>query len=206
MRTSLFAFSLLLAGLIGPGVHSQSLSDIRIGEDITAVSRLGSPPSARNQMGIATLSKWSFPDGNELSVTSVTATGKIVYIESDWGGQQAGTITDFPGFYYGRTTLVDIRKRFGNNGFSFKGREAVRGPGNSIVLFNSYEISDKDNVIVTFVTSISGKNISLAKKDPSTLANFAELNSIILGDARYLRNTWGANLVFDPEYSKIFWK
>ena len=206
MRMSLFGVSLLLSGMAISDVRSQSLSGIQIGENVAVLSRLGFPPSARNQMEIFTLSKWKFPNENEISTTSITKSGKIVYIESNWGGFQGGTITDFPGFYFGKTSLVDLRRKFRNNGFTFDGRVAAMGPDRSIIMFNSYEIVNRSDLIVTFVTKISNQDAAYAGRDPSIAANFAKLDAIILGDGQYLRRIWGTNLNFDPDYQKIIWK
>jgi hypothetical protein len=207
MKTTLFLCTIFLLGAIGSGAHSQSLSGIRIGEDISATSRLGAPPSARKQIGPFTLSKWILEDGNELSVTSSTASGKIVYIETDWGGTQTGTTSDFSLFSYGRTTLAEIRSQFGNNGFSFNGGAPRGGPNNSIINMNSYEIANNDGVIVTFVTKIDGKDVKeMVKRGPEFSSHLSKLVTIILGDAKYLRSIWGPNLVFDPDYERIVWK
>jgi 3',5'-cyclic AMP phosphodiesterase CpdA len=99
--------------------RSPSLSGIHIGENIVAVSRIGFAPSAKNQIGPETMIKWRFPLRNELSVTAATDTGRIVYIEHDWGGDSRGSLTDFPNFQFGTTTLAEIREKFGSNGFTF---------------------------------------------------------------------------------------
>jgi len=96
--------------------RSPSLSGIRIGENIAAISRIGIAPSAKNQIGPETLIKWRFPLGNELSVTSLTDTGKIVYIEYDWGGDSRGSLTGFRNFQFGTTTLAEIREELRSNG------------------------------------------------------------------------------------------
>ena len=87
-----------------------SLSGLKIGDPISTVSSIGLAPSAKNRTGPFTTIRWVFPDGNELSVTC-SSTGKIVYIESDWGEQQSGVISDFPGLNYGGTTLADLRRK-----------------------------------------------------------------------------------------------
>lgn len=204
MKVAILTFVIALISTFNSVCFSQSLSGIRIGENLANVSRLGRP-SVQNQRGIFTLSRWRFEDGNELSITSITSTGRIVYIESDWGERQAGTISDFPGFYYGRTTLIDIRKRFGNNGFTYPDRAAMK-IGDAIIMSNSYEVLGRDNVVATFMTRIAGKNIRFSQQDPSIAANFTELVSIALGDPQYLRSIWGSNLTFDIDYNKILWK
>jgi hypothetical protein len=183
--------------------YAQSLSGIRIGDEIASADQIGFAPVERNQSGPFAITKWRLPDKNELSITSATNNGKIVYIECDWGRLQSGTYTDFPGLYYGRTSLADIRQRFGNNGFAYGNRTGMRSPDNSFVMFNSYEVENANEVVVTFITKIAPSDIKSAKPNP---AMFAKLDSIILGDAQYLRNIWGSQLVFDPAYHKIAWR
>jgi hypothetical protein len=207
MKITLFLCTIFLLGAVGSGARSQSLSGVRIGEDIGVTSRLGAAPSAQKHIGPFTLSKWILEDGNELSITSSTASGKIVYIETDWGGKQIGTASDFSLFYYGKTTLAEIRSQFGNNGFSFNGGAPQSGPNNSIINMNSYEIANTDGVIVTFVTKLDAKDVKeLAKRGPEFSSHLSRLVTIILGDAKYLRTIWGATLVFDPDYERIVWK
>jgi 3',5'-cyclic AMP phosphodiesterase CpdA len=130
--------------------RSPSLSGIRIGENITAVSRIGIAPSAKNKIGPETLIKWRFPLGNELSVTAMTATGKIVYVEYDWGGDSRGSLTDFPTLQFGTTTLAEIRQKFGSNGFTFDKNPTGPFP-DGLVFSNNYEIADT-NTITIFLT------------------------------------------------------
>lgn len=110
--TRLFAIPRVIARM-------PSLSGIHLGENIAAISRIGIAPSAKNQVGPETIIKWGFRLGNELSVTAMTNTGKIVYIEYDWGGDSRVSLTDFPNLQFGTTTLSQIREKFGSNGFTF---------------------------------------------------------------------------------------
>jgi hypothetical protein len=196
--------ALALAAFPISAVSAQSLSGVRIGDNISVTARIGYPPTARNQSGPFTMRKWKLEDGNDLSVTT-TSGGTIVYIETDWGGEQGGSYSDFPRFYYGRTSLSEIRKNLGNNGFAFGDRTAKRAPDGSIVFFNSYEIVDFDNTIITFITKIDKKEAGVFSNKSLDPASYAKLMSIILGYPEYLRNIWGSQLVFDPAYQKIRW-
>ncbi len=82
----------------------------------------------------------------------------------------------------------------------------MRAPDGSIVMFNSYEPIGVENVIVTFITKISQKDLKAAPNSPETIPKLAKLQSIILGYPEYLRNIWGSRLVYDPAYQKINWR
>jgi len=182
--------------------RSRSLSGIHVGEKVGAVSRIGIAPSAKNQMGPQTLFKWIFPDKNVLSVTAITDTGRIVFIEHDWGGDSRGSLTDFPNFYFGTTTLAEIRKHFGSNGFIFD--QSPTGPiSDGIVLSNSYEIANTD-IIVTFITKILFAESS-ANSGQEDIGNNAKLDAIILADSNYLGRLWGKTMG-DPAYRPVYWK
>jgi 3',5'-cyclic AMP phosphodiesterase CpdA len=181
--------------------HSPSLSGIHIGENLAAVSRIGIPPTAKNQIGPQTIIKWRFPLRDELSVTAMIDTGKIVYIEYDWGGNSRTSLTDFPNFQFGTTTLTEIREKLGSNGFTFDKNPAGPFP-DGIVLSNGYEIIDTDAIVI-FVTKIWFQDNP--KDDLLTIANYAKLVAIILADGTYLRRTWG-KISADPAYRPIYWK
>jgi hypothetical protein len=148
--------------------------------------------------------KWRLEDGNDLSITT-TSGGTTVYIETDWNGLQGGSYSNFPGFYYGRTTLNEIRQKLGSNGFALGDRTVMKAPDGSIVFFNLYEITGNDNVIVSFITSVNANQIRRLNVPSSETSSFAKLKSIILGEPEYLRNIWGSQLTYDPAYQKIRW-
>jgi 3',5'-cyclic AMP phosphodiesterase CpdA len=185
--------------------HSPSLSGIRIGENIAAASRIiGFEPVARNQMGPQTIMKWRFPVDNELSVTAITDTGRIVFIECDWGGDSRLSLTDFPGLQFGITTLAEIREKFGSNGFTFDKNPMAAHP-DGVVLSNNFQIIGT-NTICIFITKILHTAFQKLKNDElMAIANHARLVAIILADGTYLDSTWGKRTA-DPAYRPIDWK
>ncbi len=82
---------------------------------MSSFSRLAERPSTTDTDHDITFTKWLFDNGNNLSVTS-TPDKKITFIEADWGGNSAASKSDFPGLTYGKTTLAELRERFGSNG------------------------------------------------------------------------------------------
>jgi len=180
----------------------QALVGLKVGEASAVLARLGSPTETDSYKGMS-LQRWSLPNGNELSVT-VGTEGKIVYLESDWGGQSDDAGCDLPDLHFGLTTLAELRKRFGSNGFGFKSR----GPGvktpDGFVMMNSFEVGTS---VITFHTKIKGDKFQRLKAsgaDPSP-ADYAKLDAISIADDAYASREWG-DRVYDPAYKKIEWK
>ena len=78
---------LLVMLLLAGHAQAQSLSGLHVGDDAGATRILRKRPSATQRTGPFTISKWSLPNGNDLSVTSSSPGGKIVFLESDFGGR-----------------------------------------------------------------------------------------------------------------------
>jgi hypothetical protein len=158
-------------------------------------------------MGPHTIEKYKLSGGNELSVTYHRASGKIVYLETDWGGETAGAFSDFEGFKFGKTTLSEIRTKLGSNGMSFKDRPpATPTTDGGLALFNSYEVNGS-GTIATFVTSFSAATVKSIKEkgsDPN-IGDIATLEAVIVGEKVYLETIWGSDKLTSPNYSAIDW-
>ena len=85
-------------------LKAQSLSEIRVGDRSAKLSALG-PASASDVYKGMQGRKWILPGKNELSVT-LDASERIVYIESDWGGENDDPRCDLPGLRFGKTTSL----------------------------------------------------------------------------------------------------
>jgi hypothetical protein len=115
--------------LFGTSAQAQSLSGIKIGEEISSASKIAARRLPSKSVDPHEEQRWKLPDGNRLSVAADPKSKRIAYAEKKWGGGANGKPADFPGFVYGETTLADIRAHAQNNGFAFKEhhrREAVR--------------------------------------------------------------------------------
>lgn len=191
--------------MLSATASAQSLSGLRIGESISSTPRLGAPPDETNQAGPFVMKKWTLGNGNQLSITAVAQTGRIVYMESDWGKRQAGSPSDFPGLAFGSTTLRDIRKHFGNNGFAF--RAHVGFPtSDGTALFNCYQLTASASTVVAFVTIISGQQGEEVLANKLVGEDAAKLDALILADMPYLETIWGKEKIFDGSYRPIGWK
>jgi hypothetical protein len=208
MKTLLLAA--IAIGLFANLACAQSLSDLKVGGNIAdAVETMGMAPATKNQSGPFMMEKWSLPDANELSVTAIRATGRIVYIESDWGGKQAGTVSDFSGMVFGKTTFMDIRDLFGSSGFTFKKHFAMKVGDGSVAFFNCYQVNPDHSVVACFVTTITARQVKLleAGQTPSSLvASLSVLDPIILADEHYLTQIWGGDIEETPHYRPVEWR
>ena len=194
-------FLLLFAAVFA--AHAQSLSNLRIGDGVSRLSLLGSESSATDHYKTFSVRKWNLPSGNELSVTTSHA-GRIVYLESDWGARNDDPACDLPGLKFGVTTLGELRKRFGSNGFGFQHRDAVVGIQGGLVMVNSYEAGTN---VVTFITKVTEKEFLRLKRSgqSAAIADHSKLDGISIAEAEYANGEWG-DRIYDPKYKKIRWR
>ena len=202
MHKSILAAVLLPILGLTPKTAAQSLANMKIGDDSTEATALGQPIATDRYKGFL-VRKWAFPNGNEISVTT-DGRDRIIYLESDWNGDDDATACDLSGLKFGVTTLSDIRKRFGSNGFTFKRRNGVIQVPDGVVMMNSYEVG---NAVVTFITKVpvTGGQSSTGAKDSSDIGDQATLDAISISDPKYAESEWG-DRVYDPKYKKTEWK
>jgi hypothetical protein len=181
--------------LFGTSAQAQSLSGIKVGDEISSVPKLDARP------------RWKLPDGNRLSVAADPETKRIVYTEKRWGGGAHGKPADFPGFIYGETTLADIRTHAQNNGFAFK-EHLIDVRPDGLALFNAYEVEGTPGVVVTFVTKLSRKDDERLRTGKANvdINRAARLDAIILADAGYLDTLWGDAKLRGKAYKPIRWE
>jgi hypothetical protein len=207
-RTQTFCTLLVIAAFVfglsrSTCANSQSLSSIHIGDQASELAKFGPASETRSDMGIQS-QRWSLPDGDELSV-SADSTGRIIYLESDWDGKGENTAFDLPGFNFGITTLAQIRKKFGSNGFGFKNRAGVIPTDMGVVMLNSYQAG---GVIVTFYTRVDEQQyLRMKGSGPnSSFADFAKLDAISLADPNYAKTAGWGKRIYDPGYKDVEWK
>ncbi|WP_201865193.1 hypothetical protein [Microvirga soli] len=193
--------------LFGMPAQAQSLSGIKVGEEISSVPKIYATPLPSRSTNPHEERLWKLPDGNRLSVATDPETKRIVYAEKKWSGGANGKPADFPGFVYGETTLADIRAHAQNNGFAFKERLVEVRP-DGLALFNAYEVEGVPGVVVTFVTKLSKKDEERlrAGKANVDINRAARLDTIILADAGYLDTIWGRAKLTHKAYKPIRWE
>jgi hypothetical protein len=200
---------LILLSLPNP-VKAQSLLGIRVGDTPSKLSKFG-PVSGEDKYKGMDLFRWILPNRNSLMAT-VDREGEIVYLESDWRGKSDETGCDLAGLKFGETTLADLSKRFGSNGFAFKKRPHVTRTDDGVMLLNSWEV---ENVMITFYTRISeadydkaqgaGANGDGSAAGSTIGAEYAKLAGISMANAAYAKSEWGVQIP-NPAYKKVDWK
>jgi hypothetical protein len=181
--------------------RAQSLSSLHIGDPGARLAALGKPTSTDTRNG-NTVRKWTLPNGNDLSATT-DGSGRIIFIESDWNGADDSPACDLPNLHFGKTTLAELRARFGSNGFAFKELSGQLLSSDGAVLVNSYEAN---GVVITFYNKVSNK--AAAQLDPegqTTIADQAKLDAISIASPGYAKAEYG-DRVYDPNYKPVTWK
>jgi len=202
-RITIVCASVIFAAIAGAAsLSAQSLSGLHIGEPSANLSRLGSATASDTYKAMA-VRRWVLPNGNDLSATTA-ADNTIVYLESDWNGKSDDPGCDLVGLRFGVTTLADIRKRFGSNGFGYRARGDALETQDGVVMINSYEVGKS---VITFYTKINAQEYSRIKATiaNSSPADYARLDAISIADDNYAKSEWG-DPVYDPAYKKIEWK
>lgn len=192
----------LLLGAQGMSA-GQSLSKLKIGDDLSKSSWNTREPSVTSSYKGFLLRKWTLQNGNDLSVTT-DSSARIVHLESDWNGQSDETGCDLADLKFGETTLTDIRKRLGSNGFEFKERAGSIPIPDGVVMLNSYEVGGN---VVTFFTKVTAEEYHKIMDSRQTwiVADHARLDAISIASADYAKSEWGER-IYDPNYKNVVWK
>lgn len=194
----------LTVTLLFSTAFAQSLSGIKVGDSSTVLEKLNLEPLFMEGHGAIKMVKYRLANGNELSVTYNSRENRIIYIENDWSLKPEGFATDLPAFKFGITTLADIRRVNGSNGFSWKSM-AMNRTEDQLVTFNAYEIKGKPNVIAVFVTSLNIREAQKNMSDTNETAKFFKLQAIILAEEAYLDELWGEEKIYDKDSKPISW-
>lgn len=198
-----FAWAIALGlGLAAAGAHAQSIFGFEAGADFRTEAKSHPQPSDVGEAGGFAIARWNLAGGDQVSVTSSPETGKIVFVESDWGQDAAHAATDLPGLTFGSTTLADIRKRFGSNGFGFRSN-VVDVIDKNIVSFNCYQVEGDDDLVVVFVTTLPMSSVATVNGEPAPKLGEGRLDSVILASLAYLKQIWGEDRISDPNYRPI---
>ncbi|MEO7990717.1 MAG: hypothetical protein ABI663_14310 [Chryseolinea sp.] len=140
--------------------------------------------------------KYRTENSNDFSIT--TENGRIVYMENDWLQEEKGQQPLYSDLKFGETSLSDIRKKFGTNGFMYKNR----GPFTTetdLIEFNCFEFDSPNNEILVMITKVSLKS----EVTEENVADQLKLDAMIIADKGYLDRTWGKEKILDPNYKKI---
>ena len=198
-----FALALVLAPCAG--AYAQSLDGIKVGEAIKTALLDHPPPSLTGKIGTFDGYRWNLPTGNELSVTADPDSGRIVYVEIDWGGGTAPDKSDVPGLVFGKSTLGAIHRKYGSSGFNFKAH-AMKMIGPNIISVTGYELAHLPKTVLMLVTGLPVKDVPEVGGKPAIDPDKGTLQALILADIDYLSSIWGQERVADPKSHPVEWK
>ncbi len=199
-------FGLIVLGFTFAAIHAahaQSLDGFQVGGDIKAALASHAAPAASGKLGDADVYRWALDNGNSTSVTA-DAKGRIVFVETDWGGDVGASATGIPGVTFGATTLAAIRKKFGSNGFSFK-KHAMHMDANDIISVNAYHLKAVKSVVLVLVTTLPVAAVPEVDGKPQIDSGKGTLQAVTLADTAYLDQLWGAEKVSDPKEKPVGW-
>ena len=169
-----------------------SMMGVKIGSSKQTLNKIALTVKGREDNMI----KYTTANGNDFSVT--TEQGRVVFMENDWLQNPAASQPLFSSFEFGKTSLRDIRKTMGTNGFTYTQRNSFTTE-TEIVEFNCFEFDSPNNEVLVTITKA-------ALQDHLTEANVADhlkLDALIITNKAYLDKTWGKEKVYDPNYKKI---
>jgi hypothetical protein len=154
--------------------------------------------------------RWKQADGNDLAITVDTRTGKVVYVELDWNSTEKAADPGVAGLTFGKTNLREVRRRFGNNGFSYSAMAFLPLDGGGLAMMNSFEIERRGGVVFTTVTKITAERGEAAAKatgkvEPGQISTMALLDAVILADPTYLDTIWKKDRIYDDAYRPVAW-
>jgi len=178
---------------------ARAFHGVSIGVSLKSLQKLQLKQIARDGEGAVKMTKWLLPDGNALSVTYDSELDRIVYMEVDWCRNPSARATDLRGFYFGETSLADIRRYYKCNGFAYANRLVHEEP-DELVLFNAFELKHTPSIITVFITSVSqvDQDIIRRTKQNDNFASSCKLVAIAVADEAYLDKIWGAEKIYDP--------
>jgi len=183
-------------------LQAQSLWSVPVGGTASALSHLG-PVAGEDKYRGMDIFRWVLSNKNQFTAT-VNADGEVVYVESDWFGTSDETGSDLAGLKFGVTTLADLRRRFGNDGFTFRTRASGVRTEDGLAMMTSWEF---DKVVVTFYTKVNSQDLARTQAEGSkeSTADCARLYAISMASAAYARSEWGGRLG-EASSKKTVWK
>ncbi|MCB9042671.1 MAG: hypothetical protein R2798_05275 [Chitinophagales bacterium] len=141
--------------------------------------------------------KFKTDNGNDFSITCEK--GKIVYMENDWLQDTIARQPLFSDFQFGKTTLRDIRKKIGTNGFVYKSKDGFT-TDKDLIQFNCFEFDSPNNEILLLVTKLPLTATNITEYN---IADSLKLDAIIIADKSYCDKEWGKGKSYDGNYKKI---
>lgn len=182
--------------IIGAGLlHETDISmlGLKIGASEKAIETI----SLKVDEKFDELIKYKTLDNNDFFVA--LKDGKIVSMENVWLGDSKATKPLYSDFQFGQTSLKDISKKFGSEGYQYKMPDDVVNPDGSTIQLNYFEFDSPNNEVFVTVTKQAQ---TLNTNEDVPLANY-KLIAIIIANKTYLDAQFGTEKIFDKNYKKI---
>ncbi|MDK1376481.1 hypothetical protein QN222_18530 [Sinorhizobium sp. 6-70] len=203
-----------LAACVGVSVslcpaHSQTIAGHAIGEDGSKLE--ADQRASPNLTTEYTTVELSIPNGIDVTATYQNGSNKIIRIEATPRLPEPGASGQFGNFVFGKTSLSEIRSRFGSKGLLFTGvAPATATPDGGVTIVSSYEVQGT-NIIASFVSKISAASLGdlnrrFGEDMYGHIESVAMLESTVVADIDYLKLTRGHELVYDVGYAPIVWE
>ena len=141
--------------------------------------------------------KYRTENGNDFSVT--VEKGKVVFMENDWLQDAKGTQPLLPGFTFGKTSLKEIRQKFGTNGFTHINAGSMQ-TDTHLIMLNCFELDTPNNEILVTITKIALDTENITEDN---VAENLKLDALIVADKDYLDVIWGKEKTYDPNNKKV---
>ena len=186
---------MLNLGLLSGGTDFSMLG-IKINDAELSLDKLKVKVIASDNSGKTLINKYKTENGNDFSIT--VKKRKVVYLENDWLQASSGRTPLITNFIFGETSLKDIRKAFGTNGFTYTERYFIKTETH-LIMFNCFDLDSHNNEVLVVITKISLKT----KVTDENVAEKLKLDAIILSDSKYLDDLWGKKKLYDTNYKKI---
>ncbi|MDK1480971.1 hypothetical protein [Sinorhizobium sp. 6-117] len=189
--------------------HSQTIAGHAIGEDGSKLE--ADQRASPNLTTEYTTVELSIPNGIDVTATYQNGSNKIIRIEATPRLPEPGASGQFGNFVFGKTSLSEIRSRFGSKGLLFTGvAPATATPDGGVTIVSSYEVQGT-NIIASFVSKISAASLGdlnrrFGEDMYGHIESVAMLESTVVADIDYLKLTRGHELVYDVGYAPIVWE
>lgn len=164
--------------------------------------KIGSPQSGLKNIKLEEVAKdggmvkYRTKNRNDFSITAVD--GKVAFMENDWLQDASAKTSLLPGFTFGETSLKDIRKKFGTNGFSYTNMSGG-ATETHVIQLNCFEFDSPNNEVLVTITKVALD----AGANEDNVSSLLKLDALIIADKAYLDEIWGSEKVYDPNYKKI---
>ena len=138
---------------------------------------------------------YEIKDHNNLIITF--RDNNVIQMENDWSQSHSYATPLYTDFVFGKTSLRDIKEKYGTSGFQFNSMRNLKYIGDTISC-NCFEFKSEKKEVLVLIT-----RTKLINKYKGYLSDSFKLDKVIIADYAYLDEIWGQEKVFDKDYKSI---